>query len=83
VPHDSKAVVISKPCQSVAQRLHRGLQVQSTSPKGGPGELTSSVIQKRYGTSEEVARLAVFLASDEASYCSGGIHMIDGRYTAG
>jgi NAD(P)-dependent dehydrogenase (short-subunit alcohol dehydrogenase family) len=35
------------------------------------------------GTNEEVAQLALFLASDEASYCSGGIHMIDGGYTAG
>jgi NAD(P)-dependent dehydrogenase (short-subunit alcohol dehydrogenase family) len=35
------------------------------------------------GTNEEVARLALFLASDEASYCSGGIHMIDGGYAAG
>jgi NAD(P)-dependent dehydrogenase (short-subunit alcohol dehydrogenase family) len=33
---------------------------------------------KRYGTPEEVARLIVFLASDEASVCTGGLYMADG-----
>jgi NAD(P)-dependent dehydrogenase (short-subunit alcohol dehydrogenase family) len=37
---------------------------------------------QRYGTNEEVARLALFLASDESSYCSGGMYLIDGGYTA-
>ena len=33
---------------------------------------------QRMGTSEEVANLAVFLASDESSYCTGSIIAIDG-----
>jgi NAD(P)-dependent dehydrogenase (short-subunit alcohol dehydrogenase family) len=37
---------------------------------------------KRYGLPEEVARLALFLASDEASYCTGGVYMVDGGFTA-
>ncbi|MGB7203624.1 MAG: SDR family NAD(P)-dependent oxidoreductase [Pyrinomonadaceae bacterium] len=37
---------------------------------------------KRYGTNEEVANLTLFLASDESSYCTGSIHMIDGGFTA-
>ena len=37
---------------------------------------------KRYGTSEEVARLMVFLASDEASICTGGVYMADGGLSA-
>ena len=42
----------------------------------------SKVPMTRYGTNEEVANLALFLASDEASYCTGSIHMIDGGFTA-
>ena len=44
--------------------------------------IKASIPMKRYGTNEEVAQLASFLASDESSYCTGGIHMIDGGYTA-
>jgi NAD(P)-dependent dehydrogenase (short-subunit alcohol dehydrogenase family) len=32
----------------------------------------------RYGAPEEVARLILFLASDEASICTGGLYMADG-----
>lgn len=42
----------------------------------------SMVPMQRYGTNEEVANLALFLASDESSYCTGSIHMIDGGFTA-
>ena len=37
----------------------------------------------RYGTPEEVARLMLFLASDEASFCTGGVYMVDGGVSAG
>ena len=37
---------------------------------------------KRYGTAEEVARLIVFLASEEASVCTGGVYMADGGLSA-
>jgi 2-keto-3-deoxy-L-fuconate dehydrogenase len=32
----------------------------------------------RLGKAEEVARLAVFLASDESSYITGQPHLVDG-----
>ena len=35
----------------------------------------------RLGTPEEVAALAVYLASDEASFTTGGAHIIDGGWT--
>jgi NAD(P)-dependent dehydrogenase (short-subunit alcohol dehydrogenase family) len=36
----------------------------------------------RLGKPEEVAAMAVFLASDEAVYCTGGTYMVDGGLTA-
>ena len=37
---------------------------------------------KRVGTSDDIAGLAVYLASDAAAYCTGGMYLIDGGYAA-
>lgn len=42
----------------------------------------SAVPVGRLGTPEDIEGLAVFLASDEAAYCTGGIYMCDGGATA-
>ena len=36
----------------------------------------------RVGTSDDIAGLAVYLASDAATYCTGGVYLIDGGYAA-
>lgn len=38
---------------------------------------------QRYGTPQEVANLVYFLASDAASFITGGLYLIDGGLTAG
>ncbi len=42
----------------------------------------SQVPLGRAGRADEVAGLAVFLASDASAYCSGGIYTVDGGYAA-
>jgi NAD(P)-dependent dehydrogenase (short-subunit alcohol dehydrogenase family) len=37
----------------------------------------------RWGEPDEVAKAILFLASDEASFCSGATLMVDGGWTAG
>lgn len=43
----------------------------------------SRIPLKRYGAPEEVARLMLFLASDDSSFCTGGVYMVDGGSSAG
>jgi 3alpha(or 20beta)-hydroxysteroid dehydrogenase len=42
----------------------------------------SRVPMARYGRNEEIAQLIAFLASDAASYCTGGLYLADGGYVA-
>lgn len=63
--------------------------VQSLERQWGPGapekiraRLETGIPLRRYGTPEEVARLALFLASDESSFCSGTTFPIDGGISA-
>ena len=36
----------------------------------------------RFGTAQEIANLALYLASDEAAFTSGAVHVIDGAWSA-
>jgi NAD(P)-dependent dehydrogenase (short-subunit alcohol dehydrogenase family) len=44
--------------------------------------IEQATIMKRLGEPHEIVGLLVFLASDEASYCTGGYYMADGGMTA-
>lgn len=43
----------------------------------------SRVPLRRFGTPDEVARMMVFLASGESTYCTGGVYLVDGGLVAG
>jgi NAD(P)-dependent dehydrogenase (short-subunit alcohol dehydrogenase family) len=68
----------------IDNRMMRSIAEQSA-PAGGEAvraALEHDVPLARYGTNEEVARLALFLASDESSYCTGSVFMVDGGFAA-
>jgi len=44
--------------------------------------LREAVPMGRLGTAEDIAGLAVYLASDESAYCTGGLYACDGGLTA-
>ena len=44
-------------------------------------EYLSGLPLQRVGVPEDVAGLALFLASDASSYCTGGVFMVDGGHT--
>jgi NAD(P)-dependent dehydrogenase (short-subunit alcohol dehydrogenase family) len=57
-------------------------QVSPENPKAVRDTSLERIAMKRLGTNEEIAQLAAFLASDDSSYCNGGIFTADGGYTA-
>lgn len=65
-------------------RMARDLtaQIDPDDPDGVFERVSKSVPLGRYGTAEEVANLATWLMSDEASYVSGTTHLIDGALNA-
>ncbi len=50
----------------------------------GLEDFDAVILQKqgRYGTTEDVAKLALWLASDRSSWCTGGAYGLDGGLTA-
>ncbi|MFN8637663.1 MAG: SDR family NAD(P)-dependent oxidoreductase [Chloroflexota bacterium] len=49
---------------------------------GDPARVRAIIPAGRYGTVEEVAALAAFLASRDAGYITGQTHVVDGGWTA-
>ena len=54
---------------------------QSADPVAARAAFIARQPMGRLGTADEIAALAVYLASDESSYTTGAIHVIDGGWT--
>jgi 2-keto-3-deoxy-L-fuconate dehydrogenase len=65
--------------------LDERIAVQGVLLPGGTEAAGRAFVERqpmgRLGTPEEVAALAVYLASDEAAFTTGAIHIIDGGFT--
>lgn len=63
------------------------LSLETQMAPGDPNSVRDNIKglipMKRYGTEQEVANMALFLASDESTYCTGSIHLVDGGFVAG
>jgi NAD(P)-dependent dehydrogenase (short-subunit alcohol dehydrogenase family) len=74
------------PGATLTGRVQEGLKAESRMTGLAEGELLSRsearIPLKRYGTPEEIARVALFLASEQASYVTGAIVPMDGGASA-
>jgi NAD(P)-dependent dehydrogenase (short-subunit alcohol dehydrogenase family) len=64
--------------------MMRSIEEQAApgSPQAAKQGFEALIALKRYGTDEEVAAMVAFLASDDASFCTGGVYPIDGGFLA-
>lgn len=62
--------------------IHR-LEDAYNPDRGNRQPMAEGTPLKRYGQPEEVARLMLFLASEDSSFCTGGVYMVDGGVSAG
>ena len=68
----------------IANRMMDSLEQQLApgAPAAAHEGMLQSVPLGRYGTNEEIAQLALFLASGDSSYCTGSAFVADGGFVA-
>ncbi len=68
----------------IENRMMRSLEQQANpgDPSAIKGMYHAMIPFGRYGTNEEIAKLALFLASDDSSFCTGSVFVADGGLVA-
>ena len=69
----------------IENRMMRSIEAQAApgAPEAVKSGFEKMIPMGRYGTNDEIASLAAFLASSEASYCTGATFLADGGFVAG
>ncbi|KPQ10229.1 MAG: 2-keto-3-deoxy-L-fuconate dehydrogenase UcpA [Saliniramus fredricksonii] len=67
---------------SLEQRIVDLARMQGVSEDEARAQFVARQIMGRLGTAQEVAWLALYLASDEAAFTTGAVHMVDGGWSA-
>jgi NAD(P)-dependent dehydrogenase (short-subunit alcohol dehydrogenase family) len=63
--------------------IHSLERMMGVAEQHGSDPMAMATPLKRYGKPEEAARMMLFLASDDSSFCTGGVYMVDGGVSAG
>ncbi|QDG49470.1 SDR family oxidoreductase [Persicimonas caeni] len=68
----------------IANRMMESIEQQASpeAPEAVHEGFEQQVPMKRYGRNEEVANMALFLASDESTYSTGSQFVVDGGFTS-
>jgi NAD(P)-dependent dehydrogenase (short-subunit alcohol dehydrogenase family) len=82
-PHNIRVNTINPAPIETRMTADLALQISPNDPSAMRRKFESTIPLRRFGTADEVARLMLFLASDEASFCTGATYLIDGGATAG
>ena len=69
----------------IANRMMESLhqQVNTEIPEQVEDFVKAMIPMNRYGTNLEITQFALFLASDESTFCNDGVFLADGGLTAG
>ena len=73
----------------IETRMMRSIEAMRAAAPGDPGatasqvkgEIAARIPMRRFGQPTEVAQSMLFLAGSESSFCTGGVHMVDGGLT--
>ncbi len=77
------APIETRMMRSIEEMRVAALDDSSITVEVAKQSVANNIPLQRYGNPEEVARMMLFLASDESGFCTGGVYMVDGGRSAG